>query len=380
MSNHLNKDIFTESGCISREKILLYKEGLLRRSDMHAVERHLVDCQLCSEALEGLELVPNPSVLHELSNRFSNQNEKPKSDFRNYWAIAATLAGIALLTYFAVDQFNSIQTNQQALDSSSKVKTEKQAPTTAQVQEAQEVQNQKGPTPQGPTPIVKTTKPLQKITEDNNYQIEAVAEYPNEEMTAKAESQDDLAAGSLYESHTSSPAVANVDTEKGLVGQNDAIRPIEPDVAKNKKTKEVKTTSEQEGRAPVFVEATTNKSESTYYSSNIESQLLLYNKGKYEEAIVGFNKILKVDPKNESALFHKGMCLYHLKRFQEALDILQPVSESPGSSYMEAAEFQTALCLEELGKKDRARSTYERIIQNAGPFKDRATSNVRALE
>ena len=48
------KNIFVPSGCISVEQLFNYQNKKLSKKEMHEVEKHLLDCQLCSDALEGL--------------------------------------------------------------------------------------------------------------------------------------------------------------------------------------------------------------------------------------------------------------------------------------------------------------------------------------
>jgi hypothetical protein len=96
MKTNLNKELFTETGCIDRSMLLNYRDGMLKRSDMHLVERHLVDCALCSEALEGLSTLQDDSVLTELSQHFNPQTGKStnqSSPFR-YLAMAASLTAV----------------------------------------------------------------------------------------------------------------------------------------------------------------------------------------------------------------------------------------------------------------------------------------------
>jgi tetratricopeptide (TPR) repeat protein len=79
-------------------------------------------------------------------------------------------------------------------------------------------------------------------------------------------------------------------------------------------------------------------------------------------------------------LFHKGMSLFNLKRYQEALNILEPISQNTSSSFIQIAEYHSALCFEELGKKDNALATYRKIVQRAGLYKDKAAKRIKAIE
>jgi len=47
--------LFSHSGCLSEEGLLLRKLGLLSGDDLNAVEKHLESCELCAAAAEGYE-------------------------------------------------------------------------------------------------------------------------------------------------------------------------------------------------------------------------------------------------------------------------------------------------------------------------------------
>ncbi|PSL46168.1 putative zinc finger protein [Chitinophaga niastensis] len=69
MNEHFN-DIFVTTGCPSQQQLLDYVQGKLTAEEQHEVEIHLADCELCSEALEGLTAIKEkekiPGWIHEM--------------------------------------------------------------------------------------------------------------------------------------------------------------------------------------------------------------------------------------------------------------------------------------------------------------------------
>ncbi|MFA4851708.1 MAG: tetratricopeptide repeat protein [Bacteroidales bacterium] len=62
-------------------------------------------------------------------------------------------------------------------------------------------------------------------------------------------------------------------------------------------------------------------------SSSLDSVQIYLKKGnlkldrfKYEEALILFNKVIKIDPENGQAYAYRGMAEYHLKDFKGALE------------------------------------------------------------
>lgn len=54
-------DIFSSTTCLSENDLRGYAENSLSEQDKLRVEKHLVDCELCSDALEGYSLMNNPA-------------------------------------------------------------------------------------------------------------------------------------------------------------------------------------------------------------------------------------------------------------------------------------------------------------------------------
>jgi len=56
-NSHILFDVHT--ACLTEQAMFDYIDGKLGPAECHAVEKHLLDCAFCSEAMEGLELVKN---------------------------------------------------------------------------------------------------------------------------------------------------------------------------------------------------------------------------------------------------------------------------------------------------------------------------------
>ncbi len=61
MTGKEHKDIFSSTECLSETDLRAYAENGLSEQEKLRVEKHLVDCELCSDALEGYSLMNNPS-------------------------------------------------------------------------------------------------------------------------------------------------------------------------------------------------------------------------------------------------------------------------------------------------------------------------------
>lgn len=101
--------------CLTQEQIFRYIDGTLLPAEMHAVEKHLLDCAFCSDALEGLQLtrerskagafIPFANGKEEKGNKDENEPKTPivlpLFQRRSTWyAIAATVTLIIGVTTF----------------------------------------------------------------------------------------------------------------------------------------------------------------------------------------------------------------------------------------------------------------------------------------
>lgn len=103
---------------LSAETMCQYLEGHLAPEASHAAERHLLDCELCNEALEGLATVPPANTRHalfDLNRSIKNRSFKRKEDRLigelKSWALAAAI--LFLLLFSAVVVWYQTGINQQ---------------------------------------------------------------------------------------------------------------------------------------------------------------------------------------------------------------------------------------------------------------------------
>ncbi len=76
---NLHHHIFSETTCISKETMLKFINKQLSQKELHDVQKHLLDCDFCSEALEGMQHAKNQAkALQAQSHRIMNSDIKPK--------------------------------------------------------------------------------------------------------------------------------------------------------------------------------------------------------------------------------------------------------------------------------------------------------------
>jgi len=103
------KDLFTATQCPPQQQLLDYVQGKLTPEQQHEVELHLADCEMCSEAIEGLAAFKHqeqiPGMLkqmktHVLRNLRMRKRRKDQVAYFTQLAIVVIVILFILLAAF----------------------------------------------------------------------------------------------------------------------------------------------------------------------------------------------------------------------------------------------------------------------------------------
>lgn len=113
MRPSIHNHIFSDTDCLSREQLVGYSKKELPPEEMHAVERHLVECEFCTDALAGFALVPAATDGLEamdkrmdalLAAKAAPAANSGMSVKRYFWLAAASVAAICLVVFWNTGQ------------------------------------------------------------------------------------------------------------------------------------------------------------------------------------------------------------------------------------------------------------------------------------
>ena len=104
MTNEATHTLFTPSGCLNMESMKRYRDGSLSAEEKALVEKHLVSCELCTDAMEGYELMSDPdkldAVVTEINTNLRANLRKGKGKvvpMRSGWLYAGIAASVVIL-------------------------------------------------------------------------------------------------------------------------------------------------------------------------------------------------------------------------------------------------------------------------------------------
>ncbi|MCW3082905.1 MAG: energy transducer TonB [Bacteroidetes bacterium] len=101
MSEKLKHTLYTPTDCISEQTMFDYIDHALSPKQQHVVEKHLLECELCSDAMDGLRLVKNRNIIGTINQQVAEKMAMPpvvkKSGGFNYKIVMSVAAGLLLL-------------------------------------------------------------------------------------------------------------------------------------------------------------------------------------------------------------------------------------------------------------------------------------------
>lgn len=115
------KNIFQSENCLSLDSMRMYKDGKLTARNAHAVEKHLLECSLCAEAFDSLD-VRRMAEVEKVSTRVNRRlatymNTPPRLGFFQRFGFAITAGTLILATGGGVALWMSRSEKQQITDS-----------------------------------------------------------------------------------------------------------------------------------------------------------------------------------------------------------------------------------------------------------------------
>lgn len=409
MSSPINTDIFSETGCVRRDLLLRYRDDKLTTGEKHEVEKHLVDCPLCDEALEGLMMVTGTAVLDDINAAVREQSAAPAGwKPTHYFAAAASFSALILLSWFAFRQLNEIPENKMAVNEAAATE-EKAAPPATGVQKFEEAPEPVQQQQMNQAGLTDVKKNISKVSVDKEVSEEAPAEKENavafsDDAAEYYSVPEEPVAESVKDENfsTVSSSAADIDrtvTNSGsytakispLVTYIDNLKVIDynlniPDESVREKSAPASTESKFENKDKKEQEKRSAKSSGmvmyrkTNYINLLTDPVVLFNKKRYQSAIEGFNEILALHPGDENAIFYKGLSFYHLGEYSNAVKLLKVPSSNPLSAFYEEANFYLGKAYIDSGDSDKGVAILKEVVSRKGFYASKAAEELTKMD
>jgi hypothetical protein len=124
------KDILNEDDDLKNDELLKYLQGDLSKDEQHEVEKQMASSDFVSDAMEGLQQIPNKRSIDDYVNELNRQLQKQVSAKKqrkekrklkdNQWIIIAVvivlgfcILGYAMIRYYKKDSSDKIAPTEQ---------------------------------------------------------------------------------------------------------------------------------------------------------------------------------------------------------------------------------------------------------------------------
>jgi len=414
--NPQNKNIiFKTTGCPGREQLLLYTKNELPVTEKHQVEAHLVDCELCSDAVEGFALLAGTAVLDETTARVRAMTKEgvqaPVRATARVWMVAASVAVVTGFTVWLYYQLYKPAESTVALSEKMAVPIEQQLPpppldvSHAEPQAATEQkQAEKNKAVESgykadkvnPGLAASGTESGNSFWSSGSFAAEAPAEVlSNDDESGNSQPQTGSANNTM---RVTAPVVADeaATTEEfaplskksssaAAIRYIEGLKTISINDAKNTDS----LLAPKQGLEAMY-ENEKSKKEATYradtkvkyvnYNAFLTSGMQHFKKQQYQQALDIFNQILDARSEDQNALFYGALSLDALNRPAEAKKNLAKIMVNRNGAFYEEAKWNMALiCLKE-GNKTEGAGLLKEIVTEKGFYSQRAAEKLSEIK
>lgn len=371
--------------CLSKEQLFRYIDGKLSSAEMHAVEKHLIECDFCSDALEGLQLVKDRSkaaAVIPVAGEEEEEDRKIIPLFRNRRIIFALAASVVLVLGISVVMRFSMNSDENAkmadantkADSTSSISVQK--PGMAPAQDTLEAYRNvvTGSKQDEPAPKM--------LAEKQAADLKNAPETPNEgpkagqgadnrgEVNAQVkEMEKDQVVTAPAQQQADELQKLDMDTQPVQLAQTE--KSTKPDSKKNESSKD------KAPAAPMAAGgAATPRAES---NSHYQTQEDDYKVPATDTATVIFDVPASASDKESESNYNTGLKLLNAGNAAAALPYFESILGNPNDPLFEDAQWQKAEALIKLNRKDEAKTLLNEIVKKNGKYKKQAEDKLKTL-
>jgi TolA-binding protein len=379
-------DLFNRSGCISQDGMIKYLNDTLASEERHIVEMHLLDCELCADATEGLSSLDEEKRKSLINKDLSVGNFAKRKIIPNwitYTSIAAAIAIIITTSILTITYNGSIE--KETAENKTVFMPENKG------LEDMGEKSKDNSNIQELAVYTKTTvdQPGKSGYFRSDYNKFEQKPETGKELDEKTDLLDSVAAGdgltSIVTANGESTLIIGGATDKSGVDVKEAEKqsgPVTTDVeyetTKTTKTENYKKGKNKESKRAAVAQDITDGDLSIEGKKMEEKNSLydeainLYNSSLFKEAIIKFESFIQSNPENCDARYYCALSYYNTNNTRSALKQLDKITKSNDNKCYEKARFQKALILNNTNKKADADKIFKNIIKENSPFKDDA--------
>lgn len=375
-----------EDGCLTEQAMFSYIGKDLTAEEMLAVENHLAECGICSDALEGYSMMSDKEkiakIVFDIKNEIDEKTLIPaKGRTYLYWRLGAYAASLAIVLGTVLILYMNLR-KQEGSQISQVSPVEKDIEKTG---EKKNMDIQHHGDDERNTLIA-----INKSAEKNNYPAIGETVQTVDVLFSDVSKEDvNLPDNTIVTDQKKIPLIKDDESEKdkglvvgGAIHADDSSvngkRESDGNSGVNKE--QVREVSYQE----VVVTSRSPQKQKSSYKSRKEVQAkekhsdmpvpssqdedLQDSKITGEIALEEQNEILKKNPSDYRSLYYSGVSYYNLKKFRKCISQLDKVLNVKDGEFYEDALWYKAQALIALNKKTEAAAVLDQIISSGKKY------------
>lgn len=397
--------IFEKRHCLSRDELINYASGKMTEKEKNFVERHLQDCELCNEALEGIAEMNDVHDLKihydEIVKSFTTVKKIPeRSNAKIYLAIAAVLSVFALagiyMNYFnkkTVDNNLAVSTTEDPA-SNNKVATSLEkgkaaAESTVVIENRVNAGNEFLSQAQLREIVISDST----TTGSYSFTSDETPPAPVEESIKASSTKEDIVSAppslseykDAYQSAGASKRITQVEEFGKLKNMNHAgavvignykISPeyvkMEEPVTLSSKPAAVKSEMQKGKHQETSAADQDKKTNETTYQQQLNTVFNHVDATNYTLANKEISDFNSRHPEDINGIFYRGLVNFHLQNNQQSLADFEHVIAKKDKVFNEDALWYKALTLTRMGKFNDARKIFNQLIANKSTYDNRS--------
>lgn len=352
--------IFAGVRCLNKDQLPRYIEGRLTDIEKHLVEQHLVDCDLCYDALEALHKEGQLEQYTSLSTgirqyirtsikpvsqlqkmeRYLRRVKKRESMLIYFWLVAFIAGGGSLI--YLMQQYNR---NKPVLARPAAV-------------------------PVVPAAAIAATPPQQNLTDSNGVSTQSVT------LASAAGSAARLTPAPGKDTQSTAPVVkkpvadsaARKAAAAAAARAADSLRLKKADSLRLKKTSVKDSTPKQQKDTPVMAAAATARTEKNNSSTNKERE---ENNNTSKPAAATNSPASSNAVDTDEYLYRAAMVYQQQGNLNEAISRYKRLTSNTGR-VGEMARYQMAVCYRDKGQTGKAKRMFKEVVRMDGTMKQAA--------
>jgi hypothetical protein len=378
MNNKL-EHIFGNDLCLTPEQLQAYAEGRLKGKALHEVERHLVSCELCSDALEGIKKLQDKhhlteaiTAIHKKLNHRIQRNPFLIDSFFDLQKAAAVIA-ILLIAAGGWYYINSLRTNEKLY--SQYFEPYQQAKDSLLIQP----QVSDGTKPESISKEIPVSS-AQKIS--LNKKVTSTESKPAEEdlsaLPAQPPTMDDVTSESQVTTGTggaAAPATTLAKSEDNL--DEEAVTDVKVVALESAEKKQRKTTTKTASESVREKASSAALHQVEDFPAKIKQE---YDSSHYQKAFDEAEAFLKKNPGNPQALFYSGISALGLGKEKTAVKRLESCLQTGATEWKDETSWYLALAYIRLNKTNDAAALLQSLAKGNSSRKQEAASLLEKLK